>query len=132
MLYQVQSLVQLHQNYCTYFNYKKALKDLDIDEYLKHPLTCDRSNSQFLYRPSGHVITGDLNIIQHDTLRKVMSHGPNFREPQYINWNHNFKIIMDAVEEYARAWAKREKVELDTLSEWVKSIRSFVNRRIHI
>jgi hypothetical protein len=26
----------------------------------------------------------------------VISHGPKFREPQYINWKHNFKIIMDA------------------------------------
>ena len=38
---------------------------------------------------------------------------------------------MDSVEEYARAWAKREKVELDTLAEWVKSIRSLIQRRIH-
>jgi hypothetical protein len=31
-----------------------------------------------------------------------------FREPQHINWKHNFKIIMDAVEDYARRWIKRE------------------------
>jgi hypothetical protein len=29
-------------------------------------------------------------------------------EPQHINWKHNFKIIMDAVEDYARRWTKRE------------------------
>ena len=29
---------------------------------------------------------------------------------------------MDACEEYARRWAKKEDVEIDTLSEWVKSI----------
>jgi hypothetical protein len=23
----------------------------------------------------------------------VISHGPKFREPQHINWKHNFKII---------------------------------------
>jgi hypothetical protein len=38
----------------------------------------------------------------------VSSHGPKFREPQHINWKHNFKIIMDAVEDYARRWIKRE------------------------
>jgi hypothetical protein len=43
--------------------------------------------------PSGHVITGDLNIIKHESLRKMISHGPKFREPQHINWKHNFKII---------------------------------------
>ena len=55
-----------------------------------------------------HPITGDLNIIQYESLRKVISHGPKFREPQHINWKHNFKIIMDAVEDYARRWIKRE------------------------
>ena len=42
------------------------------------------------------------------SLQKVISHGPKFREPQHINWKHNFKIIMDAAEDYARRWIKRE------------------------
>jgi hypothetical protein len=72
------------------------------------------------------VITGDLimNIIQHESLRKVISHGPKFREPQHINWKHKFKIIMDAVEDYARRWIKREvdqDPELESLSDWVRT-----------
>ena len=41
-----------------------------------------------------------------------------------------FDIIMDACEAYARQWVKKEDVELDTLSEWVKSIGEVVKRRI--
>ncbi|XP_070575253.1 cytochrome P450 1A1-like isoform X3 [Ptychodera flava] len=78
----------------------------------------------------GHVITGDLNLVEHHHLRKILSCGPKSGEPRRINWNHNFKIIMDSVEEYARKWAKREDVELDTLSEWVKSMRKIVRGRI--
>jgi hypothetical protein len=37
---------------------------------------------------------------------------------------------MDSFEDYARQWAKREKEDLDTLSEWVKSVRSFIQIRI--
>jgi hypothetical protein len=65
----------------TIFNYKEALQDINIEEYMKNPLTCDCSHSPFQYNPSGHVLTGDLNIIQHESLRKVISHGPKFREP---------------------------------------------------
>jgi hypothetical protein len=36
----------------------------------------------------------------YESLRKEISRGPKFREPQHINWKHNFKIIMDAVEDY--------------------------------
>ena len=45
-------------------------------------------------------------------------------------WHQNFDIIMDACETYARQWAKKEDVELDTLSEWIKSIDDVVKRRI--
>jgi hypothetical protein len=38
---------------------------------------------------------------------------------------------MDSVEEYARRWAKSEGVELDTLSEWIISIRKLLKSRIH-
>ena len=112
------------------FNYNKALQHFKIEEFLQTPASCDCSTSPFKYAPIGHVVTGDLNLVQHNSLRNTMSRGPKFREPQHINWNHNFKIIMESVEEYARKWAKREDVELDTLSEWVKSVRHLVRGRI--
>jgi len=55
-------------------------------------------------------------------LREVFANGPKYREPKSINWKHNFRILMV----YARQWAKREKEDLDTLSEWVKSVRSLI------
>ena len=45
-------------------------------------------------------------------------------------WHQNFSITMDACEEYARRWAKKEDVEVDTLSEWIKSIADVLKRRI--
>ena len=41
-------------------------------------------------------------------------------------------FIMDSVEDYARSWAKEEGVELDTLSECVKSIKHQLKRRIYM
>ena len=41
---------------------------------------------------------------------------------------------MDAVEDYARRWIKREvdqHPELESLSDWVRTIRSLVQGRIH-
>jgi hypothetical protein len=38
--------------------------------------------------------------------------------------------LMDFVEEYTRQWAKREKEDLYTLSEWVKSVRSLIQIRM--
>jgi len=52
--------------------------------------------------------------------------------PKSINWKHNFKILMDSVQDYARLWAKREKEDLDTLCEWMNSVRSLIQIRIKI
>jgi hypothetical protein len=38
---------------------------------------------------------------------------------------------MDSVEEYARRWTKSEGEELDTLSEWIKSMRKWLKSCIH-
>ena len=35
------------------------------------------------------------------------------------------------VEEYASKWAKQGEVELDALSDWVKSLKQHLKRRIY-
>ena len=68
--------------------------------------------------------------MQNDKLRDLLRKGTKFREPVSFSWHQNFDIIMDACEAYARQWAKKEDVELDTLSEWIKSIGEVVKCRI--
>ena len=112
------------------FNYKRSLQQIDFNSLSQNPLPCTCSGSQFLYAPCGHVVTGDLNIVRNEKLRDLLRKGPKFREPVSFSWHQNFDIIMDACEIYARQWAKKEDVELDTLSEWIKSIGDVVKRRI--
>ena len=78
-----------------------------------------------------YIVTGDLNIVHNVELRGLLSKDPKYREPVSYSWHQNFGIIMDACEEYARRWAKKkEDVEVDTLSEWIKSIADVLKRRI--
>ena len=37
---------------------------------------------------------------------------------------------MDSVEDYARKWAKREEVNVNCLSEWIKAVRTKISQRI--
>ena len=62
----------------------------------------------------------------------MLSKGPKYRQPRPINWNKNFSLLMDATEEYARRWTRRENAETDAHSEWVKSIRILIKNRITI
>ncbi|KAK3103876.1 hypothetical protein FSP39_022583 [Pinctada imbricata] len=113
------------------YNYKRFLQCIDLSNPSLHPLPCDCSSSDFNYSPCGHVITGDLSIVKNDKLRELLKKGPKYRESLSFTWNQNVKIIMDSCEEYARRWAKKEDVQLDTLSEWIKSIRGLLLSRIN-
>ena len=114
------------------FNYKQCLQDWRFTNHEYDSPPCSCSSSQFLYQPAGHIVTGDLNIADNTCLRDLISKGPKYREPQKFSWKYNFKLIMDSIEEYARSWAKQEDVELDTLSEWVKSVKHLLKRRIYM
>ena len=112
------------------FNYKRSLQQIDFQSLSQNPLPCSCSGSEFLYAPCGHIVTGDLNIVRNDKLRDLLRKGPKYREPVSFSWHQNFDIIMDACEAYAKRLAKKEDVELDTLSEWIKSIGNVLKRRI--
>ena len=114
------------------FNYRQSLQDWRFTNHEYDSPPCFCSSSQFLYRPAGHIVTGDLNIVENTCLRDLISKGPKYREPQKFSWKYIFKLIMDSVEDYARSWAKQEDVELDTLSELVKSIKHQLKRRIYM
>ena len=47
----------------------------------------NRSDSQFLYAPCGHIVTGDLNIVRNVKLRDLLSKGPKYREPVSYSWH---------------------------------------------
>ena len=93
---------------------------------------CSCKPSEFCYNPASHIITGDLNIVRISKLRNILYKGPKYREPRYFAWKQNSKLILDSVEEYVQRWAKKEDVEVDTLSVWVKTVMSLVNKRVSV
>ena len=76
------------------FNYRQVLRDLNIDDFKSKLPGCTCASSPFIYNLTGHVITGDLKIIKNTSQREVFAKGP-----KSINWKHNFKILMDSVED---------------------------------
>ena len=77
-----------------------------------------------------HIVTSDLSIVRNKNRNDVLLKGQKNREAVSFSCHQNFNIIMDACEGYARRWAKKEDVEVDTLSELVKSIADLLKRRI--
>ena len=75
-------------------------------------------------------MTSDLNIVSNIKLRDLLRKGPKYREPvSYCT--RTFTLLWIRVKsKYTRRRAKKEDVEVDTLSEWIKSIADVLKRRI--
>ena len=116
------------------FNYKNVMQRLNTENITRHPSASSCKASEFCYNTVAHIITGDLYIVRISKLRDtcILSKGLKYREPRSFTWKQNSKLILDSVEEYARCWAEKEDMEVDTLSEWAKSVMSLVNRRVSV
>ena len=65
------------------FNYKKTVEELHINEETTsqaYSNLCQCSNSAFCGPNHGHIITGDLRLIENSKLRKLLTEDPKFRE----------------------------------------------------
>ena len=107
------------------------LQGLNTENITRNPSACSCKTSEFCYNPAGHIITGGLNIVRISKLRDILAKGPIYR-PRSFTWKQNSKLILDSVEEYARRLAKKEDVEVDTLSEWVKSVMCLSTQQNHV
>ena len=98
------------------FNFSSALSNLDITNHLSNPQRCQCNTSMFCYEPHGHVITGDLMVIENVKLRELVGKGPKYRERNKINWNWTKTMVLNSINLYAEQWSKREQVDISNIS----------------
>ena len=102
------------------FNFNKLVPDLDI--YANTPDSRECKVSKFIYPSAGHVVTGNLKIIPDSRIRYIVSKGPKYRFPSYIDFKRCREEITSALNDFDNRWCKRENVECNALKEWELSI----------
>ena len=112
------------------FNYSHAVKEFDADLFRNGGYTCCCDSSDFIYKPCKHVLTGNLDIIPDDSLRKLFLRGPKYREPRDVNFSADQRIIFDALEQYVITWCKREQADPVVLDDWLQLVKSKIINRI--
>ena len=84
------------------FNFALALSNLNVSQCLSNPQTCQCKESKFCYEPHGHVITGDLRVIENARLRELVAKGPKGREPNRVNWKATETMFFESIDPYAK------------------------------
>ena len=92
------------------------------------PCTC--SESTFSDPHHGHIVTGDLRIIENAKLRKLFSKGPNYRENKTVNYGKCLKEITLALEASVSSMAGKYKLETNTFDGWKALILAKVAQKI--
>ena len=85
------------------FNYKQTVADIDTNDqstYGTGLVSCECQSSEFCDPHHGHILTGDLRIIDNQKLRTLVARGPNFREAKTINWGHCKTEISSGLDAY--------------------------------
>ena len=110
------------------FNYNKIVADLNINDNM--PETCECAASKHCYKPAGHIITGNFDLIKDKRLRNLLSKGPKYRLPSLIDFDSCRTKIAEAIQNFSIKWCNREHVEQDALNDWKKKIFEIVDKRI--
>ena len=90
-------------------NFAPTLSNLNVSEYLSNSQTCQCKKSKFCYEPHGHVITGDLRVIENAKLRELVAKGPKYREPNRVNWKATETMFLESIDLYAKIGPKENK-----------------------
>ena len=85
--------------------------------------TCECSKSVFCDPHHGHVVCGNLKIIENRQLRKLMCFGPGYRESQKVKWPAFLSDLKASLTLCVAKWAEREQVDTRVLLEWYNKCR---------
>ena len=106
---------------------------IDVDSFLKNRnndlFSC--SDSSFIDKEHGHILTGDLMISENSKLSKLICNGPIFREKRSINFQEAKKNIFKSVVDCISTWCERKALPTADMGDWRESICRELDRRIY-
>ena len=114
-------------------NYKDTVNSILINTEQSPQLDlepCDCSQSEFCNVDHQHIITGDLRIVENNKLRKLLTKGPNYREPRSLNFNKAEKNIISAVVSLIDRISLDPKYNKPSLQKWKELVLEKVKQRI--
>ena len=103
------------------FNYKEFTINMDVYNNVDaYPCHCN--GSSFVDSDHGHVVTGDLRIVDNNKLRKLFVKGPKYREPSVIDFNKARECITAGINGFVSTSSEKYKVHEREFSEWRQTV----------
>ena len=114
------------------FNHKELIKTLgtkDISGNMNN-LPCNCTVSPFTDLNHGPIVTGDIDIIQNNKLRKILWKSPKYREPVTIDFSNCKTEIKNILIKFSSDWCYKKAVPVKCFTQWISLVMEKVNKRI--
>ena len=105
-------------------NYKHAVNSIYVKEKILFNLntySCACEHSPFIDSHHKHNITGDLRFVRNSKLRKLLTKGPNYREPRSTNLNEAFAEITTGFNNCTEKLTSKSKHDVNNFDQWKKA-----------
>ena len=116
-------------------NYKEAVSSIHLklvdNKYIVENLPeCHCSLSNFSDNHHGHIVTGDLRVIENDKLRKLLSKGPNFREPTFLNFGKCLQSVHTGIIEFVEKTVTKLNLKKGSPDPWKNELLRIVRNKV--
>ena len=99
------------------FNHRELAKTLDskdiLDKLNNLPYNC--ITLPFTDPNHGHIITGDIHIVQNNKLRKLLRRDPKYSEPISINFSNCKNKIKNSLTKFCPDWCNKKGVPVNQM-----------------
>ena len=112
-------------------NYNECLRGVGVMNYDDIvQMSCDCQSSPFRNEIFGHVVTGNLNIIENEKLRELCTYGAKFRENPFLNIDSIKKGVLKSFDNLKTRVARKFSVHVSALKKWRNSFLNIFNAKL--
>ena len=93
-------------------------------------LPCNCTTLPFTDANHGHIVSGDIRIVQNSKLRKLLCKGPKYREPVSINFSNCKTEIKNSLTKFSFDWCNIKGVPVKCFTQWISIVMEKINKKI--
>ena len=117
--------------FCNYGKFLKNLSLQDVRDILSNDCICTIKHD-FIYEPYGHIMTGNLSIVDDENLRSLFQYGAKHRIPRLHSWKQVVHDLKSAFLNHISSMARKMKINKDSFLPWFHEVFRLINKRISL
>ena len=108
------------------FNHKEFIKTLDTKDILDNmnSLPCNCTTSPFTNPNHGHIVTGDICIVQTNKFKKQLCKGSKYREAVSINFSNCKSEIKNSLTKFSSDLCNKKGIPVKCSTQQIRKEKS--------